>query len=100
MRFSQVTNRFWLRRSKIEYEDDSREGPPFPAIVPKIVLVLVLELVLDLLFDFRPYGSSGFADCGSGTESCAGYCFLGFDFLCLLTGFLSDSWDCPVDSAL
>src|ERR1700732_1391849 len=38
-----------------------------------------------LLANFRPYGSSGFADCGSGTESCAGYCFLGFDFLCLLT---------------
>ena len=29
-----------------------------------------------------------------------GLSFLGFDFLCLLTGFLSDSWNCPVDSAL
>ena len=46
MRFSRVTNRLWLRRSKIEYEDDSRGmDPSFLAIVPKIVLVL--ELVLD-----------------------------------------------------
>ena len=75
MRFSRVTHRFWLRRSKIEYEDDWREWDlSFLAIVLKIVLVLdSYWLILS--------GSSGFAGWVSGILFCRVFCFLGFGFL-------------------